>query len=211
MRPKNDARKMEVYNFMTRYMEEQGVYPTTREIGDRLGMANSIVSKYRNRLIEEGLIEKLGRYRMKTAANVACSKMPVIGHIACGEPILAIENIEGYLPIDEGSLGPGDYFGLIADGDSMINAGICEGDIVYVRKQNVPNHEGDIVVAMIADELTDGYRATLKRFYRDEKNNLYILHPENDAFDDIILSEVQVIGVAVRVLKNLESSNRRRC
>jgi len=195
---------------MKRYMEEQGVYPTTQEIGDRLDMANSTVSKYRNRLIEEGLIEKLGRYKIKAAANVSCSKMPIVGHIACGEPILAIEDIDEYLPIDEVSLGPGDYFGLIADGDSMINAGICEGDIVYVRKQNVPNHEGDIVVAMIADEFTDGYRATLKRFYRDEKNNRYILHPENDAFDDIILSEVHVIGVAVRVLKNLESPNRRR-
>ena len=211
MRPKNNERKMEVYHFMTNHMKEHGVYPTVQEIGNKLGMAKSIASKYRNRLIEDGLIEKLGRYQIKAAGNRSCSSMPVVGRIACGEPILAIEEIEGYLPIDEGTLGPGEYFGLIADGDSMINAGICEGDTVYVRKQDVPDHDGDIVVAMIPDELTDGYRATLKRFYRDEKNNRYILHPENDALDDIILSKVYVVGVAVRVLKNLETPKRRRC
>ena len=132
MRPKNNERKMKVYNFMTNHMKEHGVYPTVQEIGNRLGMAKSIASKYRNRLIDDGLIEKLGRYQIKAAGNISCSSMPVVGRIACGEPILAIEEIEGYLPIDEGTLGPGEYFGLIADGDSMINAGICEGDTVYV-------------------------------------------------------------------------------
>ena len=70
---------------------------------------------------------------------------------------------------------------------------------------------GKIVVAMIEDEHSDGWRATLKRFYRDEKNKRFILHPENDDLDDIILSEVHIVGVAIRVLKNLEASRRRRC
>ena len=74
MRQKNDNRKMEVYHFMTNHMKEHGVYPTVQEIGNRLGMAKSIVSKYRNRLIDDGLIEKLGRYQIKTADNLSCSR-----------------------------------------------------------------------------------------------------------------------------------------
>jgi repressor LexA len=92
----------------------------------------------------------------------------------------------------------------------MINVGIFEGDTVYVRKQDTADN-GDIVVAMVEDELSDGWRATLKRFYRDEKNHRFILHPENDELDDIILSEIHIVGVAIRVLKNLEASRRRRC
>ena len=210
MRHKNDSRKMEVYTFMTRYMKEYGVYPTVQEIGNKLGMAKSIASKYRNRLIDDGLIEKFGRYQIKAAGNISCSSMPVVGRIACGEPILAAKYIESYIPIDEGSLGPGEYFGLIADGDSMIDAGICAGDTVYIRQQSTAE-DGEIVVAIIQDDLTDGYYATLKRFYRDEENNRYVLRPENDNFDDIIVSKVDIQGVAVRVLKNLEAPKRRRC
>ena len=210
MRPKNDERKMDVYRFVTIFMKERGVCPTTLEIGNKLGMAKSTVSKYMNRLVEEGLIVKYGRYQTITADNFSYTRMPIVGAIACGAPTLAIADIEGYLPVDEASLGPGEYFGLIASGDSMINVGIGSGDTVYVRRQDTAN-DGDIVVAMIEDELSDGWCATLKRFYRDEKNNRYILHPENDNLDDIILSEVHVVGVAVRVLKNLESPKRRRC
>ena len=210
MRSKNTERKMEVYNFMMKYMNEYGVYPTVQEIGNELGMAKSIASKYRTRLVEDGLIEKLGRYQIKSAANIACSRMPVVGRIACGEPILAAKYIESYIPIDERSLGPGDYFGLIAEGDSMINAGICAGDTVYIRQQSTAE-DGEIVVAIVQDDLTDGYYATLKRFYRDEKNNRYILRPENDTLEDIIVRNVEIQGVAVRVLKNLETPKRRRC
>lgn len=201
---------MEVYDFVTAFIRERGVCPTTLQIGEELGMAKSTVSKYMSRLKQDGLIEKYGRYQTTTADSFSCLRMPIVGEIACGEPILAIEEVEGYIPIEEGMLGPGEYFGLIASGDSMINAGICDGDIVYVRKQNVPDHDGDIVVAMIPDELSDGYRATLKRFYRDEKNNSYILHPENETLSDIVLPEVNVVGVAVRVLKNLEAQRKRK-
>ena len=202
MRPKNDERKMEVYRFVTGFLKERGVCPTTQEIGDRLGMAKSTVSKYMNRLAEEGLIEKYGRYQTVTADSFSYTKMPIIGSVACGSPILAIEEVEGYLPIDEGVLGPGEYFGLIASGDSMIGAGIDDGDTVYVRRQSTAE-DGDVVVAMVEDELTDGWYATLKTFYRDEKNNRYLLHPENPRLDDIVLTEVHVVGIAVRVLKNL--------
>ena len=214
MRQKNDERKMDVYRFVTDYMKEHGACPTTQEIGDALGMAKSTVSKYMNRLMDDGLIEKHGRYQtVLTDSPVLPSDyvmMPVVGSIACGQPILAIEDVEEYIPINVGLLGYGEYFGLIARGDSMIEAGICDGDTVYVRKQSTAI-DGEIVVAMVEDEFSDGWNATLKRFYRDMKNNRYILHPENPALDDIILDKVHVVGVAVRVLKNLESIKRRFC
>ncbi|MBQ8414840.1 MAG: repressor LexA [Clostridia bacterium] len=214
MRQKNDERKMDVYRYVTDYKMEHGVCPTTQEIGDALGMAKSTVSKYMNRLMDDGLIEKHGRYQtVLTDSAILPSDyvlMPVVGSIACGQPILAIEEVEEYIPINVGLLGYGEYFGLIARGDSMIDAGICDGDTVYVRKQSTAI-DGEIVVAMVEDEFSDGWSATLKRFYRDMKNNRYILHPENSSLDDIIVEKVHVVGVAVRVLKNLENTKRRFC
>ena len=133
MRQRNDERKMEVYRFVNDFMSEHGVCPTTQEIGDTLGMAKSTVSKYMSRLEEEGLIEKYGRYQTKTADSSNYVMMPVVCSISCGQPILAIEDVEEYIPINVGLLGYGEYFGLIARGDSMIEAGICDGDTVYVR------------------------------------------------------------------------------
>lgn len=214
MRQRNDERKMEVYRFVTDFMKERGVCPTTQEIGDTLGMAKSTVSKYMNRLMDDGLIEKYGRYQTILAESSMLAAdyvmMPVVGSIACGQPVLAIEDVEEYIPINIGLLGYGEYFGLIARGDSMIDAGICDGDTVYVRKQSTAI-DGEIVVAMVEDEYSDGWSATLKRFYRDMKNNRYILHPENPMLDDIIVDKVHVVGVAVRVLKNLENGKRRFC
>ncbi len=211
MRAKNDERKMEVYRFVNDFMKERGVCPTTQEIGDTLGMAKSTVSKYMNRLMEDGLIEKYGRYQtVISEASVLPANytmMPVVGSISCGQPILAIEEIEEYIPIDVSLLGYGEYFGLIARGDSMIDAGIHDGDTVYIRKQNSAM-DGEIVVAMVEDDFSDGWSATLKRFYRDLKNNRYILHPENPRLEDIIVDQVHVVGVAVRVLKNLETKRR---
>lgn len=211
MRPRNDERKMEVYRFVNEFMKERGVCPTTQQIGDTLGMAKSTVSKYMNRLIDDGLIEKYGRYQTIINDTDALPEnyvmMPVVGSISCGQPILAIEEVEEYIPIDISLLGYGEYFGLIARGDSMIDAGIYDGDTVYVRKQSTAI-DGEIVVAMIEDEFSDGWSATLKRFYRDVKNGRYILHPENPRLEDIIVDKVNVVGVAVRVLKNLEAKRR---
>ncbi len=205
---------MEVYRFVTDFMKERGVCPTTQEIGDCLGMAKSTVSKYMNRLMDDGLIEKYGRYQTVLTDSAELPSdyvmMPVVGSISCGQPILAIEEVEEYIPINIGLLGYGEYFGLIARGDSMIEAGICDGDTVYVRKQSTAI-DGEIVVAMIEDEFSENWNATLKTFYRDIKNSRYILHPENSMLDDIIVDKVHVVGVAVRVLKNLESLNKRYC
>lgn len=214
MRAQNDERKMEVYRYVTGFIKERGACPTTLQIGEALGMAKSTVSKYMNRLMDDGLLEKYGRYQTIIPDSIELpgeyTLMPVVGTISCGQPILAIEDVEEYIPINIGNLGFGEYFGLIARGDSMIDAGICDGDTVYVRKQNTAI-DGEIVVAMVEDEFSDGWSATLKRFYRDMKNGRYILHPENPTLEDIIVEKVHVVGVAVRVLKNLEGMKRRYC
>ena len=203
MSRRNEDRKTEVYRFINEYIGERGVSPTTDEIARAMSMAKSTVSKYVNRLADEGHIERVGRYQMVTEHSAyAPYRMPIIGKIACGKPKLALEDIKGYIPLDR-SLGGGEFFCLIADGDSMIEAGIDDGDVVYVRRQPTAD-DGDIVVALIDDGVSEEGEATLKRFFRDTERRRYILHPENRAMKDIVVTEVRILGVALRVLKNLE-------
>ncbi len=204
MNPKNDKAKQQIYDFINEFINDNGVCPSYDEIAKSMGMAKSTVSKFVNRLADEGLIERLGRGRMVTKQNMfADYKMPIIGTVACGKPILAVEDIIGYMPIDKASLGEGEYFGLVAEGNSMIKIGVSDGDVVFVRRQQTAD-DGEIVVALIEDEQTDGERATLKRFFRDRANKRFILHPENDSMDDITVNNLRIIGVAKKVLKNLK-------
>ena len=201
MNKRNEDGKIKVYEYIIGCLESNGRSPTTLEISRATGMAASTVSKFVNRLIDEGMLEKVGRYQLSAAIGYHSRRMPVIGSIACGKPRLAVEDIIGYIPLDS-YIGEGEYFGLVAQGSSMINVGISDGDVVYVKKQSTAD-DGDIVVALIEDGESDFYEATLKRFFRDEKNGRYILHPENDFMDDIIVNDVRILGVAVRVLKDL--------
>ena len=119
-------------------------------------------------------------------------KKPRLGTIACGEPILAVENIEDYDDV------PDDIkcdFTLICKGDSMINARINDGDIVYIRKQEQVDN-GEIAAVLIDNE------ATLKRFYKDTKAHCYRLHPENSNYPDIYTDNCQIQGIVVSVIKN---------
>ena len=204
MRAKNEDKKIEVYDFINGYISENGTSPTTAEICAAVGLAKATVSKYVNRLADEGLLDRIGRYGLvSSSVQRPKARMPIIGSVACGKPKLAVEDIEGYITVDEDIMGnSGEYFALIADGDSMINAGIDSGDIVYIEKNDYAEN-GSIVVALVEDGETSEIRATLKRFFRDEENKRYILRPENDALSDIIVSQVKIIGIARRVLKRL--------
>ena len=204
MRAKNEEKKIEVYEFINRYISINGTSPTTAEICAAVGLAKATVSKYVNRLAEEGLLDRVGRYGLISSSVMRPkARMPIIGTVACGKPKLADEDVEGYITVDEDIMGGyGEYFALVADGDSMINVGIDSGDIVYIEKTDYAEN-GSIVVALIEDNETSETRATLKRFFRDEENKCYILRPENDALSDIIVSEVKILGVAKRVLKRL--------
>lgn len=143
----------------------------------------------------------MGHNQIVTLENTnAIDRIPVIGSVACGKPKLAIEDIQGYLPINVDWLGSGEYFGLVANGDSMVNIGIKNGDIVIIRKQSTAEN-GQVVVAMIPDEGSSEMTATLKRFYKEKGQ--YRLHPENDFMEDIFVDELQVLGVAVKNISDV--------
>ena len=199
----NNERKIAIARFINENIASRGTSPTTDEIAVAFRISKATVSKYVSRLIAEGIFKKAGRYGLISENSVARDgMMAVIGAVACGKPILASEDIMEYLPIEK-SLSGEDFFGLVCEGDSMSGVGIYDGDVVYVKRQSTADN-GDIVVAVIADEETGERRATLKRFFRDEKNSRYILHPENEEMRDIIVDNVEIIGVAYRVLKRLK-------
>ena len=202
MNPKNDKMKTRVYNYIKNTIEEQGYSPSFDEIAEALSCAKSTAHKFALRLIDEGYLERRGK-GLYIAGDPMVYRMPVIGVVACGKPSIALEDVTRYIPIDRSNLRGGEYFGLIAEGESMIKVGVCPGDIVFVEKSDTAN-DGDIVVAMIRDEVTGDERATLKRFYRDTKNNRFILHPENDTMTDIVTPALRIVGIAKKVLKSLK-------
>ena len=120
--------------------------------------------------------------------------VPVIGKITAGEPILAVENVTDTFPIPLDFVGTGESFMLTVRGESMIEAGILDGDYILVRKQNTANN-GEIVVALIGDE------ATVKTFYKE--NGHFRLQPENDAFEPIIVNELIILGKVIAVMRYL--------
>lgn len=204
MRPKNEGTKLQIYDFINEYLNEHRVSPSISEIAEHTNCAVSTVHKFLVRLEEEGYIERNGRKHIISQMNDwPLDNIPVIGQIACGKPQLAIEDIQCYLPINKRFFGSGEYFGLIANGDSMINVGIDTGDIVIVRKQPTAE-EGQIIVAMTQLPEDAEPSATLKRFYKTRKKNVFRLHPENDTMEDIIVDNLQIIGIAVKVLKDLK-------
>ena len=199
---KNDERKLEVYNFINDFIKEYGVCPSYDEIASAIGCAKSTLFKYMKRLEEEGYIERYGRNQIVTVENSnTIDRVPVIGSVACGKPKLAIEDIQGYLPINIDWLGRGEYFGLVADGDSMINIGINSGDIVIVRKQSTAEN-GQVVVALIPDEYGGEMTATLKRFYKERGK--YRLQPENDSMKDIYVDKLEILGIAVKNISDVK-------
>ena len=122
--------------------------------------------------------------------------IPVYGHIPCGEPKFIDDELNGYLEIPESMLGIGEFFVLRAKGDSMIGAGIDDGDLVIVKRQNYAE-EGEIVVAYVDGE------TTLKRIYRNDKQEMIELRAENTNYKTIFISDCLVLGVAVKVIKDL--------
>ena len=202
MRPKNQESIDKILNYINEYISENSSIPSLLDISKQTGISKSQVDRYLTYLESEGLISGYigSRRGLRLAGPMERSKtlhIPIVGEIACGTPILATENIEGYVDISEDFLGAkGEFFVLRTKGESMINAGIDDGDLVVIRKQ--PTAEiGQIVVALIDDE------ATLKRFYMDPKNKTFILHPENDEMEDIIVDNLVIQGIAIKVIKDV--------
>ena len=198
---RNEERKIKIYDYINEFIKEYGVCPSITEIADGMRCAKSTVHKYLVRLEEEGYIEKYGRNQIVTKQNAApVERIPLIGMVACGEPRTAQEELQTYIPVDKRLLGNGEFFALKANGESMIEAGISDGDIVFVRYQPTAE-DGQVVVAIIEDAEDGGVTATLKRFYKDKHK--IRLHPENREMEDIIVDDAKIVGVAVKVLKNI--------
>ena len=198
MRSKDKTLMAAIEKFVSDYTDSNGISPTMQEVADGVGSSKATVQRYIAQLCEDGILDYSG-YRTMTSAKTkaAAIRVPVLGTIACGIPKFAEENIEEYVRLPVALFGKGNFFILRAYGDSMIEAGIDNGDLVLIRQQNYAD-EGQIVVALMEDE------ATLKRFYPEPKKHRIRLHPENSHMDDIYVDNCEIQGVAVKVLKDLE-------
>ena len=198
MRSKDKTLLADIEKFVSNYTDRFGISPTMQEVADGVGSSKATVQRYITQLCEDGILNFSG-YRTMTSAKTKSHvvRVPVLGRIACGIPKFAEENIEEFVRLPVALFGQGDFFILRAYGDSMIEAGIDDGDLVLIRQQNDAD-DGQIVVALMEDE------ATLKRFYPEPEKHRVRLHPENSAMEDIIVDNCVIQGVAVKVLKDLE-------
>ena len=198
MRSKDKTLMTAIEQFVSSFTDNYGISPTMQEVADGVGVSKATVHRYITQLVEDGVIEFSGwRTMASTKTKVEANSVPVLGEIACGIPKFAEENIEEYVRLPVALFGRGKFFILRAYGDSMVEAGIEDGDMVLIRQQNTAQ-EGQIVVALMEDE------ATLKRFYPEPENNRVRLHPENSHMQDIYVDSCEIQGVAVKVIKDLE-------
>ncbi len=207
-------RQREIFDFVVAYADKHGYPPTVREIGEAVGLASpSTVHAHLANLERAGYLKRdptkpralevVGRERpaavgASSAAHEA-ARLPLVGEIAAGGPLLAEENIEDYLAVPEPLSAGDEDFLLRVKGDSMIEAGILEGDYVVVHRQQTAR-DGDIVVALAGDdEAAD--EATVKRFFRE--NGRIRLQPENSALDPLYPTHVHILGKVTGVFRTL--------
>jgi len=199
------GRQQEIWDFLVDYVDTHGYPPTVREIGEAVGLASpSTVHAHLANLERAGLlkrdptkpraVELVGRERAEAPSTV--ERLPLVGQIAAGGPLLAEQNIEDHLAVPETLRGD---FLLRVRGDSMINAGILDGDIVVVQRAQEARN-GEIVVALAGDD-ESADEATVKRFFRE--NGRVRLQPENDALDPIFSAHVQILGRVTGVFRQL--------
>jgi len=199
------GRQQEIWAFLADYTDRHGYPPTVREIGEAVGLASpSTVHAHLANLERAGLLrrdptkpralELLGR--KKSGAVVELPKLPLLGQIAAGGPLLADQNVEDEIAVPETLRGD---FLLRVKGESMVNAGILDGDIVVVRRaQDARN--GEIVCALAGDD-ESADEATVKTFYRDKGR--IRLQPENDELEPLFPQHVQILGKVVGVFREL--------
>lgn len=200
-RPRGDNQQR-ILDFIKAEIQQKGYPPSVREIANAVGLkSTSTVHGHLQRLEKRGLLH---RDAMKPRAMEIVgdpnfvrnnsTAVPVVGRVTAGQPILAEENLEDYIPIPEVMLGDGEHFILLVRGDSMIEAGILDGDYIVVKKQAEANN-GEIVVAMIDDS------ATVKRFYKE--NGHFRLQPENSSMEPIYADEVTILGKVISLYRIL--------
>ena len=195
-------RQREIFDYISRYLSRHGYPPTVREIGKAVGLhSSSTVHAHLSKLEKLGVLKRDPTKPRAMEVLVERAKravrptgLPLVGHVAAGEPILAEENVEEYLQVPDVIGGEaGDYI-LRVRGESMIDAGILDGDFAVVRPSNEAR-DGEVVVALIGDE------ATVKRYFK-EKDHVR-LQPENSSMKPIRTAEAQLLGKVVGVFRSI--------
>lgn len=197
------GKQLEVLEFLKSELCNKGYPPSVREICEAVGLkSTSTVHGHLERLEKKGLIRRdpskpraieiLDSSPLSIARDLV--EVPIVGKVTAGQPILAVENIEDSFPLPADFLRGNDNFILVVKGESMIEAGILDGDYVVVKQQSHANN-GDIVVALIEDE------ATVKRFYR-EKDHIR-LQPENSFMEPILVKDVSILGRVTGVFRRI--------
>ncbi len=193
---KIDSKLNTLYNYIEDYVSTNGFSPTVREICKDLQIKSTATAHYYlNKLSKQGLLNKASDKKRAISIKKNAIKtlsVPLVGTVTAGSPILAVENLEGYYPLPYDYKSDSELFMLRVRGESMINAGILNGDKIIVKKQETAEN-GDIVVALFDDE------ATVKRFYK--RNGKLVFHPENDAMTDIIVDNANILGVVVGLMR----------
>jgi repressor LexA len=222
-------RQQEIWEFLVQYVDAHGYPPTVREIGEKVGLASpSTVHAHLANLERAGLIKRdptkpralelIGREKHAAGDEAGTTHaLPLVGQIAAGGPLLAEQNIDAYISVPEPLSRGGEEFLLRVRGDSMIGAGILEGDYVVVRRQQDARN-GDIVVALVGDD-ESADEATVKRFFREngaagqkgsagqkgaagQKGGVR-LEAENEAYEPIRASHVEILGKVIGVFRAL--------
>ncbi|MGI5878932.1 MAG: transcriptional repressor LexA [Christensenellales bacterium] len=196
------GKQKKVFLYLKTFIEEKGYPPSVREICDAVGAkSTSTVHGHLNRLEKRGLIRRdpskpraIEILDEDAEARSKSMTVPIVGRVTAGEPILAYENIEEYIPLPASLVRDENSFVLQIRGDSMIGAGIMNDDYVIVRRQNYAD-DGDIVVALLGDE------ATVKRFFYENKN--VRLQPENPAMEPIITRDVTILGKVTGLFRRI--------
>ena len=201
-------RQRQIFDFLASYVDEHGYPPTVREIGEAVGLASpSTVHAHLANLERAGLLKRdptkpraIELFREpKALPTPDVHRLPLLGEIAAGGPLLAEQNVEDYLAVPEPLSRGGEEFLLRVKGDSMVNAGILDGDFVVVRRQQ-DARDGEIIVALAGEDESVN-EATVKRLFRE--NGRVRLQPENDAFEPIYAEHVQLLGKVTGVFRQL--------
>ncbi|MCR4442372.1 MAG: transcriptional repressor LexA [Peptococcaceae bacterium] len=194
------SRQIAILEFIKKEIKTKGYPPAVREIGEAVGLnSSSTVHNHLNQLESKGYIKRdptkpraieiLDRH---FRPNKDVVEVPLVGRVTAGAPILAVENIEETFPLPSEFVDSSETFMLRVQGDSMVNAGILDGDLVIIRKQDTARN-GDIVVALLDDE------ATVKRFFKEDR---YIrLQPENENYEPIITQDLRILGKVVGLMR----------
>ena len=202
MRKSLTKKQDRIFGFVRKHVQDIGYPPTVREIGMAFGISEKGAHDHLNAIEKKGYIRRIPKKPraieilefVPQKLPQTAVEVPIVGRVAAGEPVLASENLDGTLPVPREVVKEDTCFALRISGQSMIDAGIFEGDLVIVRSQNYAD-AGDIVVALLDEE------ATVKRFFRD--GNKIRLQPENSVMSPIIVDDAQILGKVVGLFRKM--------